>query len=284
MKKGLVLEGGGMRGMFTAGVIDVMMEQGIEYDGLVGVSAGACFGCNYKSRQIGRSIRYNLKYCRDPRYCGVRSLVKTGDLFGAQFCYETIPQQLDPFDYEAYRQNPMEFHVVCTDVETGRAVYYPLSHARGEEMLLLRASASMPLVSRIVEADGKKLLDGGAADSIPLKYFENLGYGRNVVVLTQPRSYVKGPNRLMPVIRRSLRKYPNMIATMENRHRVYNEATAYVRQREAQGTCFVICPRERLSVGRVEHDPDQLRAAYQAGREVMLERMDALQAFLAEAE
>jgi len=282
MKKGLVLEGGAMRGMFTAGVTDVMMENGIEFHGLVGVSAGACFGCNYKSGQIGRGVRYNLRFCRDPRYCSFRSLLKTGDLFGADFCYLEIPQKLDPFDYEAYRENPMEFHVVCTDIESGKATYHRLDHARDEEMLLIRASASMPLASRIVEAGGRKLLDGGIADSIPLKYFENLGYDRNVVVLTQPEGYVKKPNRLMPLMRRRFKAYPRLLETMAGRHDMYNETTQYIRRREAEGACFVIRPKARLEVGRVEHDPVKLRAAYEQGRAAMLERLDELKMYLAE--
>lgn len=281
MKTGLVLEGGAMRGMFTAGVCDVMMENKLEFDGLVGVSAGACFGCNYKSRQIGRSIRYNLRFCRDKRYCSFRSLLKTGDLFGAQFCYETIPRQLDPFDYEAFAANPMEFHVVCTDLETGHPVYYQLTHATGEEMELIRASASMPLVSRIVDVRGKKLLDGGIADSIPLRYFENQGFERNVVVLTQPKGYVKQPNQALPLIRRSLRDYPEAIKAIAHRHEMYNATTAYVQKQEAAGNCFVLRPKEKLIVGRIEHDPDKLRAVYEAGREVAQENMEALRHFLA---
>ena len=280
MKKGLILEGGAMRGMFTAGVLDVMMENGIEFDGMVGVSAGACFGCNYKSRQIGRSIRYNKKYCRDARYCSMRSLLKTGDLFGAEFCYKTIPQQLDPFDYGTFAANPMEFHVVCTDVETGRPVYHQLTHGRDDEMLLIQASASMPLAARIVEVGGQKLLDGGVADSIPLKYFESLGYDRNVVVLTQPENYEKKPNKAMPLMRRALRQYPNLLRTMANRHNDYNQTTAYIRSRAAAGQCFVICPPQKLAIGRVEHDPAKLQAVYDEGRSVMTARLDALRAWL----
>lgn len=282
MKTGLVLEGGAMRGMFTAGVTDVMLENHIEFDGMVGVSAGACFGCNFKSRQIGRSVRYNLRFCRDPRYCSFRSLLKTGDLFGADFCYDEIPRQLDLFDYDAFAANPMEFHVVCTDVETGEAVYDQLYSADDEEMRLVRASASMPLVSRIVEVRGRKLLDGGIADSIPLKYFEGQGYGRNVAVLTQPEGYVKQPNRAMPLMRRVLKDYPEAIKAIARRHEMYNETLAYVRQREAEGACFVIRPKEKLIVGRIEHNPEKLRAVYEAGRKVMEEQLDALKAFLQE--
>lgn len=284
MKKGLVLEGGAMRGMFTAGVTDVLMENGVEFDGLVGVSAGACFGCNYKSRQIGRSVRYNLRYCRDPRYCSFRSLLKTGDLFGADFCYDEIPRKLDPFDYEAFAANPMEFHVVCTDVETGRATYHRLERADGDEMLLIRASASMPLVSRIVEVDGKKLLDGGIADSVPLKYFEEQGYGRNVVVLTQPDGYVKRPNKALGLMRCALRRYPETIRAMARRHEMYNSTIQYVKAREQAGACFVIRPDSKLEVGRVEHDPEKLRAAYETGRRTAEKQLDALKAFLAAEE
>lgn len=283
MKKGLVLEGGAMRGMFTAGVIDTMMENGIEYDGLVGVSAGACFGCNYKSRQPGRAARYNIQYCRDPRYCGLRSLTRSGDLFNAEFCYHTIPERLDPFDYEAFRQNPMEFHVVCTDVESGEALYFSLEHARDAEMDLIRASASMPLVSRIVEARGHRMLDGGIADSIPIRYFEGLGYDRNVVVLTQPEGYVKKANRLLPLMRRRLGNYPKLVDAIAHRHIMYNETTDYIRRREAEGACFVIRPKAALDVRRVEHDPQKLRAAYEQGRAAMLEQMPALKRYLNEA-
>lgn len=283
MKKGLVLEGGAMRGMFTAGVIDTMMENGIEFDGLAGVSAGACFGCNYKSRQPGRGARYNIQYCRDPRYCGMRSLARSGDLFNAEFCYRTIPERLDPFDYEAFRQNPMEFHVVCTDVESGEALYFSLENARDAEMDLIRASASMPLVSRIVEARGHRMLDGGIADSIPIRYIEGLGYDRNVVVLTQPEGYVKKPNRLLPLMRRRLGKYPKLVDAIARRHILYNETTDYIRRRESEGACFVIRPKAALNVRRVEHDPQKLRIAYEQGRAAMLEQMDALKRYLNEA-
>lgn len=282
MKRGLILEGGAMRGLFTAGVTDVMLENGIEFDGLVGVSAGACFGCNYKSRQPGRTLRYNLKYCRDPRYCSFRSLIRTGDLYGADFCYLEIPKRLDPFDYEAFRLNPMEFHVVCTDVETGEPVYRKLEHADREEMLWIRASASMPLVSRIVEVDGYRMLDGGVSDSVPLKYFEGLGYDRNVVILTQPEGYVKQPNKLIPLMRRSLRRYPRIVEAMARRHKVYNENLAYIRRREEQGTVLVIRPEAKLEVGHVEHDPAKLQAVYDLGRAAGQKSLSSLRDFLEE--
>ena len=181
MKTGLILEGGAMRGMYTAGVLDVMMENNIWVDGAVGVSAGAVFGCNYKSKQIGRTIRYNKKYGRDPRYAGFHSLLKTGDYFGTEFCYHEIPERLDPFDSETFQKNPAEFYVVGTDVTTGKAVYHKCTTGTDKDLDWFRASASMPLLSNIVEVDGYKLLDGGIADSIPLKWFRSIGYERNII-------------------------------------------------------------------------------------------------------
>lgn len=279
MKRGLVLEGGAMRGMFTAGVTDVMMEHGITYDGLVGVSAGAVFGCNYKSKQIGRTIRYNLKYCKDPRYCSVRSLLKTGDLFGTQFCYRDIPNELDPFDLETYQNNPMEFYVVATDVTTGRPVYHECPTGGGEDLDWFRASASMPLAANIVEIDGRKLLDGGISDSIPLKFAETR-YEKNVVVLTQPMGFVKEKNKALPVMRRVFKQNPRLIEVMARRHDNYNEATAYIREQERRGKVFVIRPEAPLDINRVEHDPEKIQRAYDHGRAVAEKRMAALKEFL----
>lgn len=199
MKKGLVMEGGAMRGMFTAGVIDVMMEHQITFDGAMGVSAGAVFGCNYKSSQPGRVIRYNAAYCNKPQYAGLRTFLKTGDMFGEQFCYHDIPEHLDPFDYEAYRKNPMDFYVVVTDAKTGKALYKKVDRCDKTEMEWMRASASMPIVSKPVCVDGYELLDGGVADSIPVQKMQELGFDKTVVVLTQPRDYVKKKNQLMPL-------------------------------------------------------------------------------------
>ena len=201
MKTGLIMEGGAMRGMFTAGVIDVLMEAGVCFDGAIGVSAGAVFGCNYKSRQIGRVIRYNKTYCQDPRYVSFRSLLRTGDIYGEEFCYHELPDRLDPFDVKTYEENPMDFYVVCTDVETGKPVYHNCLKGDAEDIQWMRASASMPALSRFVNLDGHMLSDGGTADSIPVRFFESIGYERNVVILTQPEGYVKKPNQLLPLLR-----------------------------------------------------------------------------------
>ena len=280
MKTGLIMEGGTMRGMFTAGVTDVLMENGIEFDGGIGVSAGAAFGCNYKSKQIGRTIRYNMKYCRDKRFCSIRSWLFTGDLFGADFCYREIPNKLDLFDNETYINNPMEFYVVCTDAVTGKAVYKKCDQLGEKELEWMRASASLPLVSRIVEVDGFKLSDGGMVDSIPLKYFESIGYDRNVVILTQPKGYIKEKNPLVPIMKVVLRKYPKLVEAIANRHIVYNETTKYIFDKEQKGELLVICPKEKLPIDHMEKDPKILKKTYDLGREVALERLDEIKKYL----
>lgn len=280
LKKGLILEGGAMRGMFTAGVIDVMMENGIDFDGAIGVSAGAAFGCNYKSKQVGRVIRYNMKYCADRRYSGIGSLIKTGNIFSTDFAYGEVPLKFDVFDFETYQSNPMDFYVVCTDVETGKAVYHNYGGKDDHCFDWIRASASMPIVSQIVDIDGRKLLDGGIADSIPVKYFEELGYRKNVVVLTQPENYQKKKNRLMPLIRLKYRRYPKLVETMANRHLVYNTALDYIKDRERQGALFVIRPKEKLKIGKVEKNPDKLKEVYDIGRETAAAQIQAIKDFL----
>jgi predicted patatin/cPLA2 family phospholipase len=267
MKRGLVLEGGAFRGLFTSGIIDVMMAHDVWPDGLIGVSAGAAFGCNYKSRQTGRAIRYNKAYAHDPRYSGIRSLLTTGDYFNAQFAYHTMPRQLDVFDNEAFNANPMQFYAVCTDVETGKAVYKHLEQASDTTYDWIRASASMPLVSRVIDLEGYKLLDGGVADSIPLAYFESIGYDRNVVILTQPEGYLKEHNKLMPLLRLSLRKYPKMIEALDQRHLMYNRQLDYVSEAEREGRCLVIRPKEHLPIGHISHNPDKMQRVYDMGRE-----------------
>ena len=280
MKTGLVMEGGAMRGMFTCGVIDVLMENGVTFDGAAGISAGACFGCNFKSRQIGRPIRYNKRYCRDPRYCSLRSLLKTGDLYGADFCYRELPEVLDPFDYAAFAANPMVFYIGAADVDTGEVVYHRCTDGGKEDMLWMRASASMPMVSRIVEADGHRLLDGGIVDPVPFRFMEEQGYDRNVYILTQPRGYRKEKSDALPLMRLVLRKTPKMVRAMEVRHEVYNRQMAEIDGKEARGEILVIRPPEALGISRTEHDPDQLERVYRVGRAEAEKALPRLREFL----
>jgi len=280
IKRGLILEGGAMRGMFTAGVMDVLMENGVEFDGAVGVSAGAAFGCNYKSKQIGRVIRYNKKFVRDKRYCGLRVFLKTGNVYSTQFCYEEVPLKYDLFDFETYESNPMEFYVVCTDIESGEAVYHKYEGWNDHGFDWIRASASMPLVSKNVEIEGKKLLDGGIVDSIPVKFFESIGYNKNVVILTQPKGYVKSKNKLMPLIKMKYKKFPRLVEGMAHRHEAYNATIAYIEEQEKKGELYVIRPKEDLPVKRVEKDPDKLQLAYDIGRERAQELLVEIKNFL----
>ena len=265
MKKGLVLEGGAMRGMFTAGILDVWMEKGITFDGAAGVSAGAVFGCNFKSGQKGRAIRYNKKYCTDPRYASYRSLFTTGNIFGVDFCYDELPHVLDPWDQEAFKADPMDFYCVCTDIVTGKPVYHLCKRGDDRDIEWFRASASMPLASTIVEIGGRKLLDGGVSDSIPLRFMEHKGYNRNVVILTQPLDYVKSKNNVLPLVKTMYRNYPGLIRAMEDRHLMYNKQTAYVREQELKGEAFVIRPPKALEIGHISKDPDELQRVYDIG-------------------
>ena len=276
---GLVMEGGAMRGLFTAGVIDVFLENDITFSAAVGVSAGAAFGCNFKSRQNGRVLRYNKRFCNDKRYCSLESLVKTGDLYGADFCYREIPEVLDPFDNDAFEQNPMAFYVVATNVYTGEPVYKRLDKVDGDCYEWMRASASMPMVSRPVKVGGYTLLDGGMSDSIPLRFIQDKGYKKNVVILTRPRGYIKKTsNRLM--LQAGLRKYPAMIDVMADRHKMYAFERAYVFASEKQGSTLVLCPDQALSVNHTEHDPEKLQEAYDEGRKVALRELDKIKEFM----
>lgn len=275
MKTGLILEGGAMRGMFTCGVLDVLMEHGVRFDGAAGISAGAVFGCNYKSRQPGRAIRYNLRFCRDARYCSLRSLITTGDLYGADFCYRQLPDELDVFDREAFREDPMEFWIGATDVDTGQAVYHRCTDGGALDMLWMRASASMPLVSRVVEVAGRRLLDGGVADAVPYRAMMDRGYDRNVVILTQPKGYRKKP--ASPLIVRACRGYPKLAEAMAARHSMYNRQ---IDELDAMEGALIIRPPQPLNLRRTERDPARLEPAYRIGRRTAEERVDEVRAFL----
>ena len=280
MKRGLVLEGGGMRGLFTAGVMDEMMENGIPFEGVVGVSAGATFGCNFKSKQPGRVLRYNVRFKDDPRYMGFRTFLKTGDWVGSDFAYHVLPFDLDPVDFDTYNNNPMEYHVVCTDVDTGEAVYRQLPFMDDHEIDWIRASASLPIISKPVELDNRRLLDGGMADSIPLEYFQKLGYDRNIVVLTQPKGFKKKLQSGMPLIKFLLRKTPKIAEALANRHLMYNRQLDYIDEQERLGNTLLIYPEDELPIGRIEQDEAKMRHVYQMGRDAAKAKMNEIKLFL----
>lgn len=279
-RTGLVLEGGAMRGMYTAGILDVFMEHGITFDGVIGVSAGAITGCSYISGQAGRTIRYNRKYCRDKRFMSFYSLLTTGDLVGNRFCYHELPERLDPFDSEAFRRSQTAFYVLCTNVETGKPEYIQLQDMDAE-IDYMRASASMPYVSRIVETGGKKLLDGGCSDSIPIRKFMEMGYRKNVVILTRPKDYRKQPEN-KSLVRLFYRNYPNFSKTMENRATEYNRTAEDIQALEREDRIFVIRPDRPLEIGRMSHDPEEITRAYERGRTDALACLEKMQAWLAE--
>lgn len=282
MKTGLVLEGGGVRGIYTAGVLDVFLEHGICFDGVIGVSAGAIHGCSYLSGQHGRSIRYYSNYCSDPRFMSFSSLIRTGDLVGVDFCYHEIPEKLDIYDNEAFKRNGVPFYAVCSNMETGKPEYLLLTDMNAQ-IDILRASASMPYVSRIVEIEGKKYLDGGSTDSIPVDAFRSMGYERNVVVLTRDISYRKKPE-LRFLAKLMYRKYPAFARVQADRYLHYNRQVERVLELEREGSIFVIRPSRVPAIGRMEKDPEKVRSLYSLGREDALRSMTAMQDWLQKQE
>ena len=280
MKSGLVLEGGGLRGMFTSGVIDALLDAGVHFDGMIGVSAGALFGCNFKSGQRGRALRYNIQLKKDPRYMGLRSLLRTGDIVGAEFAYHVVPFDIDPFDGEAFRRNPMEFWLVTADILTGQPIYHRMDEFTHHELEWMRASASMPAVSRPVELDGHIMLDGGMVDAIPLKAFQRKGYERNIVVLTQPAGYFKKKTRLTWIIRRLTKKYPLVADIMARRHEMYNEQLHYIAQQAKAGNTLLIYPEAPLRIGRTELNEKKMRRIHRQGYDIAQSMMSQIKDFL----
>ena len=278
---GLVLEGGGMRGLYTAAVLDVFMEHGITVDHTVGVSAGACFGCNIKSHQVGRALRYNKEFCADPRYAGWGNWLRTGDLYSVGFAYREVPLVRDPFDLETYVSDPMRFTTVATDIESGDAVYQDVNEGTGEEIVdWIRASASIPVLARPVELGGRKLLDGGVADSIPVGWMLAQGYAKNIVVLTQPAGYRKGPDKMMPFLRIALRRYPRLVELLANRHERYNACIDRIARLEREGRIFVIRPSESVKAPAMVRDPEVLQGIYDIGLRDARAALPALRAYL----
>ena len=263
---GLVLEGGGLRGNYTAGVMDAFLAGGVEFPYLIGVSAGAGYGCSFVSKQYGRNLEILTKYRKDPRYLSFRSFITTGNLFGLDFIYHDIPLRLIPFDYKTFLDNNCRFVAACTDCETGEAVYYEKNPELPmlEYMDILKGSSALPYVSKIVEFQGRKLLDGAIVDAVPLKKAQADGYERNIVVLTQPRGFRKRgemhpPNALL------YRKYPRLIAALRRRVTAYNETLDYIEEEESQGRCLVLRPSIDLKVTRAEKSVEKLVRLYQLG-------------------
>ncbi len=265
MKTGLILEGGAHRAIYTAGVLDVFMENGITFDGVVGVSAGAIHGGSYVAGQNKRNIGYTLKYAADKRYMSFYSLLTTGDLVGKKFCYEDLPDKLVPFDYEAFKKAKTKFYAVCSNLETGKADIIAIKDMK-KQMDTLRASASMPLVSQIVDIDDKKYLDGGISDSIPLRAFQKMGYKKCVVVATRPEGYTKKPNPLSFIAKLVYHKYPNFIKALCLRHNHYNTELFDIEHAAENKEILLIRPSKNLAISRMEKDKKKLQEMYDLGR------------------
>ena len=280
-KCALVLEGGSFRSQFTAGVIDVMLERGIEVPVCYGVSAGALIGLNYKSRQIGRANRVNLAFCNDRRYIGARSLTATGSLIGYDFMLNDVQDRLDPFDNETFLANPMRLYATVTDILFGTAAYLEVRNAV-LDIDIVRATTSLPLMTQPVELDGHLYLDGGVADSVPVEHvLEDEGYSRAIVVLTQHRSYVKAPYDLMAPARARYAEFPYLLEALETRHERYNEQRERIWAYEDAGRALVIAPPRPVEVGHVERDPAKLLDLYIQGRQEAARLLERIRAFAA---
>ena len=279
MKTGLVLEGGAHRAIYTAGVLDVFMENGITFDGVAGVSAGAIHGGSYVAGQKGRNIKYTLQYAGDKRYMSFYSLITTGDLVGKKFCYDDLPNTLVPFDYEAFKKSKTKFYAVCSNLESGKVEILEIKDLK-KQMDTLRASASMPLVSQIVEIDGKKYLDGGISDSIPLRAFQKMGYKKCVVVETRPDGYEKKPNSLSFLAKIVYRKYPEFTKAICLRHNYYNTELQDITNAAEKGEFSLIQPSINFKLSRMEKNKEKLKAMYDLGRKDASAVLDDLKKFL----
>ena len=263
---GLVLEGGGMKGMYTAGVLDFFLEKGVEFDHIYGVSMGACVMCSYISKQHGRGFRTVADYLGDKDYCSFKNLLTTGDMFSADMCYNRIPNELDPYDYETAHAYKGKAYAVITDVETGQPVYYRMKDYR-KDISAIQASASMPLVSRMVEIDGGKYLDGGVSDCIPVMKSLKDGNRKNVVVMTKEEGYRRTPFSMLGFCKIKYRKYPHLIHDLSIRHTRYNRTLDFLEKEKARGNVFVIRPKHPSDVGRVEKSREKVGRLYRQGYE-----------------
>ena len=276
---GLILEGGGMRGVYTAGVLDAFLENKVEFSSIYGVSAGCCHACSYMSKQPGRAFRVNVDYLDDPNYCGARTFLRTGNIFGVDMLYSQIPNVLDPFDYEAFREYPGTLYAVITDVDTGEPAYVKVKDL-SRQMWAIRASSSLPLVSKSLRVKGHTYLDGGVADSIPIRKSIEDGNQKNVVVLTREEGYRKEPNHAMRLMKMRYPKSKAFIKKMANRHIRYNETLDFLLEEEAAGRVFIIRPEDPVQVGRIEKNREKLQALYDIGLADGRKAMAAMREYL----
>ncbi len=274
----LVLEGGAMRGIYSAGVLDVFLKKNIFVDAIIGTSAGALFGVNYVSNQQERVLRYNKHYCKRKDYMGLYSFIKTGNIMNKDFCFDKLINELDPFDYETYIKSKTKMYATVTNLETGEAEYPEIKNMK-EDLEYLRASGSMPLVSKIIEVNGKKYLDGGVADSIPVKKAISMGYGKIIVVTTRPIEYRKEKGMYLP-FKLKYKKYPKFLERMKNRYKEYNETIEEIIKLEKERKIFVIRPTETVKIKKIEKNPDIIEKQYQVGYKDALNKLVDLHKYL----
>lgn len=277
---GLVLEGGGMRGVFTGGVLQFLMEKDIYLPYVIGVSAGACNGSSYIARQIDRNKIVNIDYIRHPEYMSVKNLVRKGELLGMDFLFNKLPNELVPFDFTTFNQASDEFIVGTTDCMTGEPVYFDKTTYHQDILTIIRASSSLPLMAPIISYQGLSLLDGGIADPIPLLKAEKDDYKKNVVILTRNKGYMKGPQSFSWYLKRKYAPYQGLLRAIARRHQVYNETVSYIEEQEKKGNVFVIRPSEKIEVGRIERNPTKLTRLYDQGYKEASHQYQALMEFL----
>lgn len=281
MKVGLVLEGGSMRGLYTAGVLDIMMDNEIPVDTIVGTSAGALFGPNYFSKQRGRTIRYNKRFCKDYRYISLLSFLFTGNVVNKKFAYYKVPMKLDKFDNDVFMESGKDLYCTATNIETGEAEYFHIKDTY-KDIEKLRASSAVPIMTRPVKIDGNLYLDGGVSDSIPVNKCLELGHDKVIVILTQPLTYKKKSlsAKKEKFINMEYKKYPKLIERMMNRHNEYNSTIKYIKELERQGKIFVIRPSKPLDIKLIERNPEELERVYQIGIEDGKKQMKNLKKYL----
>ena len=263
-KIGLILEGGGMRGIYTAGVLDFFIDKNIEVDLVVGVSAGGCHAASYLSKQYKRAYHTNIDYLDNKEYISFRNLIKTGSIFGMDLMFNKIPNELYLYDHDAFSKSKSKFTVVTTNCETGKAEYITLTDMK-KDIMYLQASCSIPMFANIVEIDGYKLVDGGVADSIPIEYAIKEGCKKNIVILTRDKTYRKNKVKFSSLIRRKYKKYPNLVKSIENSHLNFNKSLDLVKELEDKGDALVIRPKSPVKVSQIEKDVDKLTKLYNDG-------------------
>ena len=278
-KIGLILEGGGMRGIYTAGVLDFFIEKNIEVDITIGVSAGSCHASSYLSKQYKRAYNATVDYINDKRYLSFSNLIKTGSIFGMDFMFNKIPNELNIYDYDTFAKSKSKFVVVATNCETGSPEYFELKDLK-KEIIYMQASCSIPMFANIVEIDDFKLVDGGVSDSIPIEYSLNQGYKKNIVVLTRDITYKKNKQKFLPIVNKKYKKYPNLVKAIENRHLNYNKSLNLVNKLEKDGDVLVIRPKKPVNVSQIEKNAKKLTSLYEEGYDDAKELYDKILDFI----